>query len=718
MVELKALCQLLEHHKDDQALAQLAQRPVLATASLPDGRTILHQEVCRHQCSADVIDALLRAGADVNAANDRGVTVLMLAASKHNVRESDLKIFTRLLLAGAKHDSVDGAGKTALMNASEHHNSHAIKELLRAGADANARDLLGNTPLMYVAGGSGPGPIGSKREDPIRLLLQAGADPHVANRQGKTALMMAAEKGNSTELRMLLEAGANPKVVDKYGWSALMHAAEHKHSEAVEDLLTYYAVHGLELNDEERRDVIAKGLRLLSVAQAQARHRLQCALQGDGGQSPTAKDVEAFHRYLEERNETGLSELLSRSPTLARKPVDTFFWRTPLHVAIGKKCGGPVLEALLKAGANIDERAKSKNTPLMEAISTFNDDALNTLLLAGADTETRDSMGKTPLLKAASRFGNPANAIDALLRAGADIEAVDTYGKTALMHAASAKSPPAIEALLNAGAKPDAKDGMGTTALMWAARDRNSSGTADRCRDAIHSLLRGRANLRATDNEGNTALMWAAKSANRDAAEALQLAYAVRRLPISEAEQRALRENKVPLLTPDQLQARIAAYQDWLHRQPNQSSPEASKPSARVQPLAAQPPQGGDTRARAGSAPDRLGLLEAENSQLRMTVEKLRADHQTVERQLDAMRAELAQQQAHAAEREAVWQAESARWHAQTAALTQRMEQAQDRLARQQQQTAEAKASLQGVHDKVAGVVPDLMRAIQSLSHV
>ena len=62
-----------------------------------------------------------------------------------------------------------------------------LRLLLRKGADVNATDEAGWTPLMLA--------VRSSRQAAVEALLEAGADAAAQNRQGATAVHLAAVNG-------------------------------------------------------------------------------------------------------------------------------------------------------------------------------------------------------------------------------------------------------------------------------------------------------------------------------------------------------------------------------------------------------------------------------------------------------------------------------------------------------------------------------------------
>src|SRR6185295_16348358 len=107
---------------------------------------------------------LIRAGANVKAANREGATPLWLASVN-----GDASILSALVEGGADVNEKLPLGRTPLMVAARTGKLDAMKVLLDHGADPNAKDTLrGTTPLMWAAD--------EGHADAIKLLIDRGAD--------------------------------------------------------------------------------------------------------------------------------------------------------------------------------------------------------------------------------------------------------------------------------------------------------------------------------------------------------------------------------------------------------------------------------------------------------------------------------------------------------------------------------------------------------------
>lgn len=99
----------------------------------------------------------------------------------------------------------------------------AVLRHLAAGADVNARDWNGRTPLMMTAFGADV--------EMLKLLAGKGADLNAQNASGWTALHYAAAAGRAENARVLVEAGAAREIATSDGKGAAQLARDKGHDE-------------------------------------------------------------------------------------------------------------------------------------------------------------------------------------------------------------------------------------------------------------------------------------------------------------------------------------------------------------------------------------------------------------------------------------------------------------------------------------------------------
>jgi hypothetical protein len=93
--------------------------------------------------------------------------------------------------------------------------AEVLKHLIEHGADVDARDTLGRTPLHCVAGEERVRFVIEK----ARLLIAAGSDVNATDKTGQTSLHAAA-RCNRELIELLLRAGADPSMKDELGRTA------------------------------------------------------------------------------------------------------------------------------------------------------------------------------------------------------------------------------------------------------------------------------------------------------------------------------------------------------------------------------------------------------------------------------------------------------------------------------------------------------------------
>jgi uncharacterized protein len=105
-----------------------------------------------------------------------------------------------------------------------------IERLIRHGADLNARDGFGRTPLMVAA---------YRRDVAVaRALIQLGANVNALEHQSYDVITIAAVQNDLEMLKLAIASGGNTRAITSpYGGTALIAAAHLGHVEVVEALL-------------------------------------------------------------------------------------------------------------------------------------------------------------------------------------------------------------------------------------------------------------------------------------------------------------------------------------------------------------------------------------------------------------------------------------------------------------------------------------------------
>lgn len=166
----------------------------------------------------EVVEFLIKNGADVNAQSHRGFTPLsrtiVYSIGRRWPDGRTLTKFKILLKNGAVLRLADHKGRTPLHYAARCEMLAFIKGLLREGADVHARDEHGHTPLHCAT-------TENNRVDRIRLLLDSGADVHATDNEGKTPLFGMARL-RKAGLEELIRHGGDVNARDAKG-NTLLH---------------------------------------------------------------------------------------------------------------------------------------------------------------------------------------------------------------------------------------------------------------------------------------------------------------------------------------------------------------------------------------------------------------------------------------------------------------------------------------------------------------
>lgn len=172
----------------------------------------------------------LDAGASIRCADDKKRTllhVLVIAAIEAGDDEgAEAGPISKLLVdRGADANAIDATGKTPLMLACVLEKIEAVQGLLAAGADPNTAGPDSSSALEYA--------LRTGYVDVVTTLLRGRANPNQRISGKGLPLTSAVTMGSPALVELLLRAGANPKLVSAMGTSALDLARSSKNAAMV-----------------------------------------------------------------------------------------------------------------------------------------------------------------------------------------------------------------------------------------------------------------------------------------------------------------------------------------------------------------------------------------------------------------------------------------------------------------------------------------------------
>ena len=192
-----------------------------ANASAPHGackRTALH--MAAQTGHVEMLRAMIEHdGPDVNAAGSLGYTALHCAALNLNGTSDAIDA---LVEAGANIEALTIYDATPLHLAASDLKPVAVSALLRRGADVNAQGDVGDTPLHCAVATS---ETLQEAAEVVDLLLRAGADVNAQDDTGGTPSHNVASKagtqGAAEVVDLLLRSGADETITDEDCYDAM-----------------------------------------------------------------------------------------------------------------------------------------------------------------------------------------------------------------------------------------------------------------------------------------------------------------------------------------------------------------------------------------------------------------------------------------------------------------------------------------------------------------
>ena len=430
------LVEAVKNRDAARAQALLTER-VDPNVRQPDGATALHWAA--HWDDVATVELLLHAGAEVDTANDYGVTPLAVAC--RNGSTASAKIVETLLQAGANPDAELPSGETVLMTASFAGRVDAVQSLLARGADVNATETIkGQTALMWA--------VSEGHREVARALLDHGADVNAPSTGESTPLLLAARGGDIELARMLLAAGADVSAQGADGSTPLLIATFRRHVDLAKALL------------EVGADPNADGPGYTALHWAAGKSE-------SSGTVPYAQADTEWAAGIGIPPEKGQLELMQALLAHGADPN-----------ARSARRGGE-----LGAYAKSDPFSSSQATPFWRAAQAADVAAMRLLIAHGADPLLHTEDGTTALMAAAGgatlsgkTLGTDTLVLESdrveasrlLLQLGANVDQANAQGNTALHAAAFSGFAAVVEFLIAEGANLDSRNDVGDTPLKVA----------------------------------------------------------------------------------------------------------------------------------------------------------------------------------------------------------------------------------------------------------
>jgi ankyrin repeat protein len=315
---------------------------------------------------------------------------------------------TRLLAGGADGNARDDGGSSPLLHAASLGYSAIADVLIAKGADVNLRNGKNGTALIYASSGG----VTSL----VEALLKKGSEVDAKDHDGGTAIGYAAYQDKALCVALLAAGKADVEMSDEKGETLLMGISARGFTSVVDALLRGGAK--VDAVDREGRTA------LMAAAEEGRKDVVELLLAGGADAGRKDKDgIDALQAAIKANHPEAVKILMAKSPAPGLPA---------LRGALGN-CDAALVETLLSKGVS-PNAVPGENPPILAAVGFCRDKVPLTrrMVEAGARVNDRDARGKTPLMEAARWSGaDSTEVVNYLLARGADPNARDEKGLTA-----------------------------------------------------------------------------------------------------------------------------------------------------------------------------------------------------------------------------------------------------------------------------------------------
>jgi len=369
-----------------------------------------------------------------------------ISAIHANASRANQKVLEALLKAGGNIDAGDSRGKTPLMYALRQPGGERYAlQLLQGGANYTSRDEHGNSTLHYAA-------LGGNLES-IRITASGGIDLNARNQDGMTPLHVAVIRSPRKVIQTLLDLGADLEITDNQGFTVLHYAAAFGHQDEVRFLYE----RSPSLFTENKA-----GSNPLDIAYAAGNDQVALYFRRKGHNFGDYR-YEEMVAAVKDKNAALVLQCLQAGAN-PNRPTDAY----PIHVAAQNEDLAS-LGHLIKEGANLEQKDAEGKTALALALEAGSATTTHYLLEAGAQPQNRWLPMLAWNMREASV---QAEWMPVMRSMATKVKEIDLPGGAlempSLHYAAYLGLEDLLDHLLKHGANPKGKDKEGWTALHWA----------------------------------------------------------------------------------------------------------------------------------------------------------------------------------------------------------------------------------------------------------
>lgn len=366
----------------------------------------------------EVIDALIKKGVDINALDADGKSPAHLAANSHGNERQASSAMELLAQSGADLLQPDRNGLMPIDILEYAHGKEAVKRLVKGtseklhdapdiysamkeisqGADVNFVDSQGKTSLMNA--------IENNQYDVARELISRGADITATTTDGRNILHFASEKGWEA-----MEA-----ITTSRGWESLGETTQTElvNAKGGDEKRTplhlahdQFTIGSLRLKGADIEAKDSRGNSPIDTLDEKLKHQILKTAWG----MPGSKSVEftgdsaqndKLLQAIEQGNAANLVKAITDGASIQTKKDDKSLIHLALEADLTEEKREAVIRNLVEYGADVNEKNKYGQTPLMVAATQGKAEIVRELLNA-PDIEVRASSMHKAEIKESSK---------------------------------------------------------------------------------------------------------------------------------------------------------------------------------------------------------------------------------------------------------------------------------------------------------------------------